>query len=173
MGTVDDNISNKNGANNVVLPPLPTKLQIETKQELLKESLLSRHGHGVVLLNSPSNTEEEEEGGITLIEENTPNNNKKLKQKITKGGKIEKKKKIMPTSVKSSPSNLQSSPIISTSVNFSASQGTIANTSIFSDIDLREETGIIKLNKKVFFFCYVSGNFRFLEILRISGTERA
>uniref|UniRef100_A0A914LMW2 Endonuclease/exonuclease/phosphatase domain-containing protein n=1 Tax=Meloidogyne incognita TaxID=6306 RepID=A0A914LMW2_MELIC len=55
----------------------------------------------------------------------------------------------MPTSVKSSTSTLQSSPIISTSVNFSASQGTIANTSIFSDIDLREETGIIKLNKKI------------------------
>nr|CAD2141962.1 unnamed protein product [Meloidogyne enterolobii] len=149
LGTVDDNISNKSGANNVSLPRLPTKLQIETKQELLKESLLSRHGHGVVLLNSPSNTEEEEEGDITLIEENTPNNNKKLKQKITKGGKIEKKKKIIPTSVKSPALNLQSSPSISTSVNFSASQGTIANTSIFSDIDLREETGIIKLNKKI------------------------
>nr|CAD2126418.1 unnamed protein product [Meloidogyne enterolobii] len=151
LGTVDDNISNKTGANNVSLPRLPTKSQIKTKQELLKESLLSRHGHGVVLLNSPSNTEEEEEGDITLIEENTPSN-KKLKQKISKGGKVEKKKKIMPTSVKSSTSNLQSSPIISTSVNFSASQGTIANTSIFSDIDLREETGIIKLNKNELFY---------------------
>ncbi|CAK5035271.1 unnamed protein product [Meloidogyne enterolobii] len=149
LGTVDDNISNKTGANNVSLPRLPTKLQIETKQEFVKESLLSRHGHGVVLLNSPSNTEEEEEeGDITLIEENTPSN-KKLKQKISKGGKVEKKKKIIPTSVKSPALNLQSSPSISTSVNFSASQGTIANTSIFSDIDLREETGIIKLNKKI------------------------
>ncbi|CAK5087808.1 unnamed protein product [Meloidogyne enterolobii] len=115
LGTVDDNISNKSGANNVSLPRLPTKTQINTKQELVKESLLSRHGHGVVLLNSPSNTEEEEEGDITLIEENSTN--KKLKQKIPKGGKVEKKKKkLMPTSVKSSTSNLQSSPIISSTI---------------------------------------------------------